>query len=173
MPGMAPPMNPVICFLNRQDRQVACQPRRLRPTLGRLSFASILMIGLPGTALALPADGGLPSDPAVTTNLVQLVLGLLVVLGTIFVGAWLLRRFGRVPSAIGGAIRIVGGLSMGPRERVILLQVGDTQLLLGVTPGKIQSLHVLDEPVTQAEINSDGGGFASRLAAAIRPGSSQ
>ena len=57
---------------------------------------------------------------------------------------------------------------MGPRERVVLLQVGNAQLLLGVTPGRIQSLHVLDEPVSEYEINADASGFAGRLAAAIK-----
>ena len=108
------------------------------------------------------------ADPVIVGSLWQLMLGLAVVLGAIAAAAWLLRRFGRVSSAIGGIIKIVGGVSMGPRERVVLLQVGNTQLLLGVTPGRIQSLHVLDEPVPACDINTDTHGFAGRLAAAIR-----
>jgi len=41
-------------------------------------------------------------------------------------------------------MRIVGGLSLGMREKVILLQVGKKQLILGVTPGRIDALHVLE-----------------------------
>ena len=41
-------------------------------------------------------------------------------------------------------MRIVGGLSLGMREKVILLQVGKKQLVLGVTPGRIDALHVLE-----------------------------
>ena len=57
---------------------------------------------------------------------------------------------------------------MGPRERVVLLQVGDTQLLLGVTPGRIQSLHVLDQPVSYSDIGTEASSFAGRLMAAIK-----
>ena len=125
---------------------------------GPVAVASMLLEGQEVT-------GG---DPAIAGSVWQLMLGLVVVLGAIAVGAWLLRRFGRVSSAIGGAIKIVGGVSMGPRERVVLLQVGNTQLLLGVTPGRIQSLHVLDEPVSECDSTADTNGFAGRLAAAIK-----
>lgn len=130
----------------------------------------LVIMGDSVAAASLPFKGQeVPTgDPAVAGNLWQLLLGLLVVLGTIAVGAWLLRRFGRVSSAIGGAIKIIGGVSMGPRERVVLLQVGNAQLLLGITPGRIQSLHVLDEPVPECDMHSDRNGFAGRLAAAIK-----
>lgn len=149
-----------------QEVAYASSSRRLRPVVG---FILLIMAGSVGAA-SIPVEGHevTGGDPAIAGSLWQLMLGLLVVLGAIGAGAWLLRHFGRVPSAIGGAIKIVGGVSMGPRERVVLLQVGDAQLLLGVTPGRIQSLHVLDEPVSECGINADTNGFAGRLAAAIK-----
>jgi flagellar protein FliO/FliZ len=72
---------------------------------------------------------------------------MLVVLGLLVAVAWLLKRSGRLQTAAGGGLRILGGLSMGTRERVVLLQVGETQLLVGVAPGRVQTLHVLDKPL--------------------------
>jgi flagellar protein FliO/FliZ len=89
-------------------------------------------------------------DPVSMASLWQLTLGLLLVLTLIVAIAWLLKRSGRFQIAAGGGLRILGGLSMGARERVVLLQVGDTQLLVGVAPGRVQTLHVLEEPLAGA-----------------------
>ncbi len=114
---------------------------------------------------ALPAKT--VSEPLGAGNLLQLTFGLLVVLAAIVGSAWLLRRYGRLQSGVDGALRIIGGLSMGPRERVVLVQVGKQQLLLGVAPGRIQTLHVLEEPVAAGVATPSSGGFAERLAGAL------
>lgn len=138
------------------------------------AVCTLLLMAMIGSlsAASVPITGqelsGATGDPAITGSLWQLGLGLMVVLSAIAVSAWVLRRFGRVTSAVGGAIKVVGGVSMGPRERVVLLQVGDTQLLLGVTPGRIQSLHVLDQPVSYSDIGTEASSFAGRLMAAIK-----
>lgn len=101
----------------------------------------------------------------------HLLLGLGVVLALIVLSAWTYRRLARVPRGVSGALRVLGGLSMGARERVVLIQVGEEQLLLGVAPGRIQTLHVLGEPIQTVAPPGPGtprdGGFAQRLAAAI------
>jgi flagellar protein FliO/FliZ len=116
-------------------------------------------------AHALPART--MSEPLGAGNLLQLTFGLLVVLAAIVGSAWLLRRYGRLQSGVDGALRVIGGLSMGPRERVVLVQVGKQQLLLGVAPGRIQTLHVLEEPVVAGTDTPPQGGFAERLATAL------
>ena len=93
---------------------------------------------------------GQAQDVMAVTSLWQLTLGLLLVLALIAAVAWVLKRSGRFQTTAGGGLRILGGLSMGPRERVVLLQVGDTQLLVGVAPGRVQTLHVLNEPLENA-----------------------
>ena len=105
----------------------------------------------------LPAS----QDPMAMTSLWQLTLGMLTVLGLIVGIAWLLKRTGRFQMAAGNNLRILGGLSMGSRERVVLIQAGETQLLLGVAPGRVQTLHVLDKPMVEAA--PSGTGFAEQL----------
>jgi len=112
-----------------------------------------------GTGTATAAQ-----DPMAITNLWQLTLGMLLVLALIMGLAWVLKRTGRFQMAAGGSLRILGGLSMGARESVVLLQVGDTQLLLGVAPGRVQTLHVLDQPLPNTQGVSDNpAGFAEQL----------
>ncbi len=77
--------------------------------------------------------------------LMQLVGGLLVVLVSIVVLAWFAKRFNRLQTSSDGSLQIIGGISMGARERVVLVRAGDEQILLGVSPGRINALHVLNE----------------------------
>ncbi|MBE0493854.1 MAG: flagellar biosynthetic protein FliO [Thiomicrospira sp.] len=77
----------------------------------------------------------------------QIMVSLLLVLAIIFVGAWLVRRYGRFSAVADGQLRVLGMLSVGQKERIMLLQVGRQQLLVGVTSSRITTLHTLDEPI--------------------------
>lgn len=110
------------------------------------------------------------NDPDIAGNLIQTTLGLFAVLIVIGGAAWAVKRFGYFQSGGQGQIKVVGGVSLGSRERVVLLQVGEQQLVLGVAPGRIQTLHVLDEPLSLKQ-NDDGvpaTSFSDRLHSAIK-----
>ncbi|MCK4950317.1 MAG: flagellar biosynthetic protein FliO [Gammaproteobacteria bacterium] len=89
------------------------------------------------------------SDPVGVDVILQLVFSMALVIGVIILFAWLMRRAGGFQGKAGGTLRILGGLSLGTREKLVLVKVGDTQLLLGVAPGQVRKLHVLDTPVIQ------------------------
>lgn len=93
-------------------------------------------------------------QPMATDNLMQTGLGLFLVLALILAVAWVARRMGRFQAGAGSSLKIIGGLSMGSRERIVLIQAGDTQLLVGVAPGRVQTLHVLNETVAGTEPES-------------------
>jgi flagellar protein FliO/FliZ len=103
------------------------------------------------------------SSPVSTSTLVETLFGLLFVLASIAVVAWLLRRSTHFTSSANGQLKVIGGLSLGPRERAVLMQVGDKQLLVGITPHQIQTLHVLEEPIIETEKTDKSEGFSSRL----------
>ncbi|WP_428603154.1 flagellar biosynthetic protein FliO [Sedimenticola sp.] len=87
----------------------------------------------------------LAPSPLAGGVLLETAGGLLLILVLIFALGWLLRRFGRLPLASKGEIAVLSGVSLGPRERAVLLRVGDTRLLVGVAPGRVQTLHVLEK----------------------------
>jgi flagellar protein FliO/FliZ len=94
------------------------------------------------------APGAIASTPASgVAGLGQVTLALCIVLGAIFLCAWLARRMRNITSGRAGAINVVAEVRLGPKERAVLLQVGSTQLLVGVAPGRINALHVLGEPL--------------------------
>lgn len=88
-------------------------------------------------ANAAPAS----TAPAADGGMLQVMLGLGLVLAVIAGAAWLLRRFGGMPRGPANAIRVIGGSSVGQRERVVLVEVADTWLVIGVAPGHVTALH--------------------------------
>lgn len=72
-------------------------------------------------------------------------IGLLFVIAAIFACAFLLRKLPGFSSQAAGVLRILGGVSLGNRERAVLLQVGERQLLLGVSPGSVRTLWVIEQ----------------------------
>ena len=96
-------------------------------------------------------------------QLTQLVLGLLLVIGLIFGLAWLLRRAQSAGPRNGQLIELLGSRALGPRDRLVLVQVGSEQILLGITPGRITPLHVLKEPLQVPATSQATSEFAQRL----------
>ena len=77
-------------------------------------------------------------------DIAQWSMGLLIVLSVFFLCVWGVRKLNGLTVSGAEKIRVVGGLSLGLREKVMVLQVGKKQLVLGVTPGRIETLHVLE-----------------------------
>jgi flagellar protein FliO/FliZ len=88
-----------------------------------------------GAGTAVPALG--------VGAVLQTIVGLLVVIGLVFGCAWLARRFGLQPGNRGGLVKTVGGASLGGKERVAVVEVGDTWLVLGAAPGNVRLLHTM------------------------------
>ena len=72
-----------------------------------------------------------------------MVAGLAVVLGLVGAAAWLLKRLSALPGTGASMIRVIGAAAVGQRERVVLVEVGDTWLLLGVAAGQVRRLHTM------------------------------
>jgi flagellar protein FliO/FliZ len=99
-------------------------------------------------------------------SLLQVLLGLGLVLAAIAGTAWLLRRLAPGQVAASGSLRVVSGVAVGPKERVLLVDVDDTRLVLGVTPSQISVLHQMPRPAdaeSAADDTETAGPFYSRL----------
>lgn len=112
----------------------------------------------------------LANEPVGLGNYLQMFFGLFVVIALIIGMAWFMRRMGSMSGMATGNLKVLGGISVGQRERIVLVQAGETQLLVGVAPGEIRTLHVLDKPITTpVEPNAKApSGFAEKLHAAIK-----
>ena len=93
----------------------------------------------PEWALAAGAEPARAESTVFSSGLLtQLTLGLVVVLVLAVGLSWLLRRYA-LPRD--GLIRVIGGLPLGTRERLLLIEVDEVRLLIGVTAQRIQTLH--------------------------------
>jgi flagellar protein FliO/FliZ len=70
-------------------------------------------------------------------------LGLIVVIALIFACSALLKRFGPYRKRGGRSLDIIASQSLGPRERVVVIEVEDTWLVLGVAPNSVNTLHTM------------------------------
>lgn len=100
-------------------------------------------------------------DPLSWGAMLQLGIGLVLVVGLILLLAWLVRQVNGVPAG-GRGMKVLAALPLGQRERAVLVQVGERQMLLGVAPGRVSLLVEFEEPVLDsAEVR--GAAFAERL----------
>ena len=98
-----------------------------------------------------------PTHISAVSGLGEVTLALLVVLAAIFAFAWLVRRVRGLGNRVGSAIDVLADIPLGQKERAVLLKVGQTQILIGVAPGRVNTLHVLAEPIdlTRPAASSD------------------
>lgn len=85
---------------------------------------------------------------ATAGSLAQVTVSLLLVLAAVFAAAWVVRRLRGFGKFGANAIQIIADAPLGTKERAVLIQVGNQQLLLGVAPGRVNMLHVLTEQVS-------------------------
>jgi flagellar protein FliO/FliZ len=118
-----------------------------------------------GAARAAEAPSGL--QPLDLTGAFNVVIALVVVLAVFFLVMLAMRRYTGIRSGGTGTLRIVDGLMLGVRDRIVLVQVGDDQVLLGLTPGRIQPLHVVrGKSAGTPEFSTE---LAARIASANTP----
>jgi flagellar protein FliO/FliZ len=87
-----------------------------------------------------------PVSPGVSAGtMLQTFLGLILILVLFLGAAWLARRLGAGNAFPGsrGPLKVVGGISLSSRERILLLEIEETWLVVGVGPGQMRTLHTL------------------------------
>lgn len=109
-------------------------------------------------------------DPIWTSQTFNMLGALTGVLLLIFAAAWLLRRLQQSQGNPRSHLKILSVLPLSTKERVILLQAGEEQVLMAVSGAGIQHLHTLKEPIDLAQIDAAGqerpapaGNFADQL----------
>ena len=76
----------------------------------------------------------------------SMILSLIMVLAVIFISAIVLKRF-NITQQNSSQLKVIANLSLGAKERIIVVQVGEQQLVLGVCPQQISLLKNLEKPL--------------------------
>jgi flagellar protein FliO/FliZ len=121
------------------------KPRTLIGLQQAARFATFAACALCGFARA--AEPGAPVEVLSPGTMLQFALGLAAVLGLILAAGWVMKRTAIGKSAP-GMIKVLAGAAVGQRERVVLVEVGDVRMVLGVAPGQVTALHAI--PIAEA-----------------------
>lgn len=109
----------------------------------------------PSSQLQPQSSAATPAMPAGVLTQVGSALGGILLL-ILFV-AWLVRRLGFAPQARNSKLlNVRASCQVGQRERVVIVEVDDTWLVLGVTAQQVTPLHTLARPVVEAPRQADG-----------------
>ena len=102
-----------------------------------------------GALLLAPSWASAAPDSA--ASLLTVLLSLVLILGGFVAVAWFVRRY--LPGmGAQGAVKVVGTTAVGARERVVVVEVDDTWLLLGVGGGNVRLLHSQPKPADKSPV---------------------
>ncbi|MFI9651073.1 flagellar biosynthetic protein FliO [Guyparkeria sp. GHLCS8-2] len=129
-----------------------------------------LLLSLMLLVMAGPLRAAEAIDPLAPSYLLKLVVSLILVLVLMFALVWVVKRVGRLDGRAGNyPMHVLTQMSIGPRERILLVAVGDRQMLVGVSQGAIESLGWVDPPLEprrrDGQNPSFGEAFQEQLAA--------
>ncbi|MEA5097553.1 MAG: flagellar biosynthetic protein FliO [Burkholderiaceae bacterium] len=101
------------------------------------------------------ANAAESAAPTSSGGLFQVLLGLILVLGLMAGAAWLLKRFAAPQMSSGAVIKIIGGIAVGNRERIMVIEVADQWIVVGIAPGQVNTLSTMPkQELPQASENA-------------------
>ena len=100
----------------------------------------------------------------------KVALSLALIIGLILLASRLMRRLRPGQANAAKALQVVAGTAVGNRERVVIVEVADTWLVLGVGGGQVNKLHEMPAPEPDSTVTMDleGESFAQRFAGALK-----
>lgn len=131
------------------------------------------LAGAPALAALPTVASAPPPPPPAGGGMLQALAGLLVVVGLIFLLAWAARRIGLQRLTGSGVVKVVSSTAVGTRERVVVVEVAGSWLVLGVTASQVNTLHTLPAQAAGAAAASGQpaspmvGMFSARLRHAL------
>ena len=125
----------------------------------------VLLATLATPLLAAPVSGA--GATAGNANIIQWLVSCFLVIGLILLLAWLLKKSRLMPNQAQSQLRVLSVLSLGTREKLLVVKVGSEQLVLGMTPANISLLCKLETPLDEQSLVPP---FAAQLAKLMKPG---
>ncbi|HOI51217.1 flagellar biosynthetic protein FliO [Azonexus caeni] len=106
--------------------------------------------------LPLPALAAETAAPGISSGTyVQATLALIFIVGLLFLATWAARKVSGGKRFGQGNMRVISGIALGPKERIVLVEVEEQWLVIGIVPGQIRTLHTLPKGVAE-KASGDG-----------------
>lgn len=109
------------------------------------------------------------SNPVIDgSDILSLGASMLIVVAAVVALGWLYSRMRFSSKSAGDVINIVASRALGPKERLVLVEVADQQLLVGLTATQVRTLHTFDKTVVATQQIDATPSFKDRLRSAVR-----
>jgi len=95
-------------------------------------------------------------------GLLEMMLSLALVIGLIIALSWVIGRMRGINRSTSSAMNVVTEIAVGPKERIVLVRIGDRQALLGISGAGVHSLQLLEKNVEVSASVADAP-FANKL----------
>ncbi len=123
--------------------------------LCNVKYIGPIVLGMLSSFSAFATEGAVNS-PAIISGgeIFKMVFSLIFVIGLMIGLAYFIRRYNPqfAPST---GMRIVAAMSLGGRDRLVLIALGGKQILLGVSPGRVSHVQTFEEPIIPIEENQE------------------
>ncbi len=114
--------------------------------------------------------------PDHSANLTEVFFSLIFIVILIFFLAWVIKRIGYHPINNNQLMKVVATLPVTAKEKIVLVQVGEEQIVIGVAPGFVGNIKTLDKPITlpteklnQGEMDNQAHKITSSFSNIITP----
>ncbi|CEG56471.1 Flagellar protein fliO [Legionella fallonii LLAP-10] len=125
---------------------------------------SLFFLFMSRWALALPTDG---ANLISRNELLRLITGLLMVLLVIVCLSWIVKRLNVVKLSTSKGFQSIASMTLGAKEKIILLKVGERYLLVGVGASTVNTLHDFGEQLPAGFDAENKTTFAELLKSAV------
>ncbi|MEZ6874504.1 flagellar biosynthetic protein FliO [Enterobacter sp. KBR-315C3_2022] len=117
------------------------------------------------TQASVSQPSAVPGSP-----LLQVSGALFGIIAFILIAAWLAKRFGLAGKTVAArGLKVSASASLGPRERVVIVDVEDARLVLGVTASNVNLLHTLPPaPAAQDAVAENPADFQSVMKSLLK-----
>lgn len=129
-----------------------------------LRFITLAFIFMSTAAFALPPDN---ANVISHSELIRVITGLLLVLGIIVLLSWLLKKLHGVNLATAKGFESIGSMTLGPKEKMMLVKVGGRYMLVGVGSGSVNLLYDYGKQLPEGFDPQNKPTFAELLKSAV------
>jgi flagellar biosynthetic protein FliO len=154
-------------FLNATVQSCIVHTNRIKRVCGLFALGAMQLTAAAWSAPFAAPEQVAPSNSS--SGLLRVIIALLVVLGAVIAAGRFARRMRGFSGGSNSALEVIGQLSVGARERAVLIRVGERQLLLGVAPGSVRALHVFDDMPVAREVTAEAAANQTDPSSPARP----
>ena len=132
-------------------------PLAARLTAACLLYTPALFAAEPTAPRRFAApDVAAATTPGTASGIGQVMLALVLVLAAVFAAAWLIKRMRGFTAGGSDGIEVLSQAAVGAKERVVIVRVAGSRLLLGVAAGQVSLLQTLPPEAAAAPPPADG-----------------